>query len=580
MLADRIESALGRGELLDELLRGLRDPSASVPANLDVAAVQQLRTAVFDAIEASATAHEMRVLAEWFATAIERALGDANRRFVAMLDAIDDRLILLDPSARVLFLNRASEAAARGMHGVSREDMVGRSSIEGTHSPAYEHYVAGMIARAAAGETVGGEFLLPLADGAIWHDHQFHPVRRAGEVEAIAVTSREIHARKQAEGRLQLLSKIALLAESNELDSVLARAAGLAIPELADWSVFELVQDGAIHRSTVVHPDPERRTLGERLLGGTARRVEHLAGRVLDDFEGASDPLRALLRQFEVTSAIVVPFVVMGVPIALATFAFGPESGRRHTPADLAIADEIARRAAQIVENARLHAELAQALAYRDRVMGILGHDLRNPVAAVLSLAATLGNRADVPDRTKEGLRHIHAAAARMNQMIATILDFTRLRFHGQLVLALDYFDLATLVHGIVEELRASHPAREIAIEAAGALRGRWDASRLGQVVSNLVGNALTHGARESPVLVRLAGEPEHVTVAVTNRGPTIPSDVIGKLFEPFWQGAAKSRGLGLGLLIAEQIVQAHGGEIAVESHDERTTFTVRLPRG
>jgi signal transduction histidine kinase len=262
---------------------------------------------------------------------------------------------------------------------------------------------------------------------------------------------------------------------------------------------------------------------------------------------------------------------------------FGPESGRRHTISDLAIADEIARRAAQIVENARLQSEVAQALAYRERVMGILGHDLRNPVSAVLSLSATLVQRADVPDRTKEGLRHIRKSAERMEQMIATILDFTQLRFRGLPSLALETFDLETLVRTIVEELRAGNPSRTIAIEAHGELRGRWDVSRLGQVVSNLVGNALTHGALDSPVTVGLTAEGDRVLVAVTNHGPTIPTDALGKLFEPFWQaprsGVPKSRGLGLGLFIAQQIVEAHGGDIAVRSQNDHTTFTVRLPR-
>src|SRR5205823_3191126 len=111
-----------------------------------------------------------------------------------------------------------------------------------------------------------------------------------------------------------------------------------------------------------------------------------------------SPELHAVLKQFDAATAIVVPFIVMGAPIAIATFVYGPASGRRHSAADLAIAEEVARRAAQIVENARLHAELSQALAYRERVMGILSHDLRNPVSAVLSLSATLGQRTDVPD--------------------------------------------------------------------------------------------------------------------------------------------------------------------------------------
>lgn len=493
-------------------------------------ALRVLRTHVLDAIEAAADGREVRRVGEWLAQLGERALGDAHRRFTAMLDALDDRVILLDPDARVLFLNRASEAAARGMHGVSRADMVGRSSIAGTHSTDYEALVAGRVARARAGETVAGEFLLPMPDGAIWHEHTFHPVRGAGgAVEAIAVSSRDIHARKQAEGRLHLLSKIGLLAESNQLDDVLARAAGLAVPELADWAVFELVHGGAVQR--VVHADPARRALVEALLAERAPDAGEPGARIVDvrdpdDELRARDPaLFAVLERGAATTAIVVPFIVMGAPIARAAFVFGAESGRRHTAADLTIADEIARRAAQIVESARLHAELAQALAYRERVMGILGHDLRNPVAAVISLSATLAQRPDVPERTKEGLRHIQTAAARMNQMIATILDFTRLRFHGALTLALDHFDLATLARSIVDELRAAHPGRDIAVAAHGELRGRWDAGRLGQVIANLVGNALAHGARDTDVQLALsADEPTSCSRSTTAARASRPS--------------------------------------------------------
>ena len=141
--------------------------------------------------------------------------------------------------------------------------------------------------------------------------------------------------------------------------------------------------------------------------------------------------------------------------------------------------------------------------------------------------------------------------------------------------------DLGTLVRTVVDELRAANPGRTITIEPHGELRGRWDVVRLGQVISNLVGNALTHGAPDSPVIVSLTAVADRVLVAVTNDGPTIP-DALGKLFEPFWQaprsGATRSRGLGLGLFIAQQIVEAHGGEIAVRSQTGQTTFTVRLP--
>ena len=601
-LGDRRLTELAAGALAD-LVRSLRaadapPPELHVSVGIDALArmLRELSAQVLDAIESQVPAKDLRRVTEWFARATERLLGDANRRFGAMLDALDDHLLLLDPTSHVLFLNHAVEGSARQNYGRSRDEMVGRHTLEGPPSP-FKQYITGLAARASAGETIAEEFLLPQPGGAVWHEHRYHPVRRPdGEVEAVAVASRDIHARKQAEGRLHMLSRIGLLAETTELDGMLVRAAGLAIPELADWSVFELVHDGEILRSTVVHPDAAQATRVEGRLAGwrsaPPRRVDgvELGGRVYplgpadDGALRARDPeLHALLHAFDAATAIVVPFFVMGAPIAVATFVFGPESGRRHSASDLDIADEIARRAAQIVENARLQSEVAQALAYRERVMGILGHDLRNPVSAVLSLSATLVQRADVPERTKEGLRHIRKSAERMEQMIATLLDFTQLRFRGMPALARTAFDLETLVRTIVDELRAANPGRTIAIDARGELRGRWDVSRLGQVISNLVGNALTHGDHASPVTVGLSTDSDRVLVAVTNDGPTIPADALGKLFEPFWQapksGAARSRGLGLGLFIAQQIVEAHGGDIAVRSQHDQTMFTVRLPR-
>lgn len=509
-------------------------------------------------------------------------LETENRRLVAMLDALDDHVLLLDPRFRFLFLNRASEGVNRSSFAAaSRDEMIGRSALDGSHAQEFKDYLHGLFSRAAQGETVGEEFLLPTPDGAVWHEHYVHPVRGpGGEVEAVAISSREIQARKLAEGRLQLLSKIGLLAGATKMDGLLARAAGLAVPELADWTIFELVADGTTGRATVTHLDAEAAADAARTLTAAPRPVPAGTGaRIIRDDDGALGPV---LARFGATTAIVVPFVVDGETIALATFAYGRESGRLHVEQDLVVANEVAGRAAQIVENARLRLELEQALAYRERMMGILSHDLRNPVSAVMSLAETLRRRADIPERSKLGLQHIRSAAERMDQMIGTLLDFTQLRSRGVLVLARETFDLEQLARGILDELRAANPDRDIALDARGALRGRWDVGRMGQVIANLVGNALAHGAADAPIKVSLASDNDEVFLAVSNRGPTIPTAALSKLFEPFWQGAraSKSRGLGLGLFIVQQIVHAHGATIAVRSEDEQTTFTVRLPRG
>jgi signal transduction histidine kinase len=172
-----------------------------------------------------------------------------------------------------------------------------------------------------------------------------------------------------------------------------------------------------------------------------------------------------------------------------------------------------------------------------------------------------------------------------MNQLIGTLLDFTQLRFHRQLPLSRESVDLDAIATDVIEELRAVHPDQIIEITTHGHLPGEWDACRISQVLSNLVGNALTHGADDSPVEVSVSETDADAIIRVTNRGSTIPKAFYERLFEPFWQGpsddagGSRQRGIGLGLYIVRQIVCAHGGTIDVDSSDGRTTFVVRLPR-
>jgi signal transduction histidine kinase len=201
----------------------------------------------------------------------------------------------------------------------------------------------------------------------------------------------------------------------------------------------------------------------------------------------------------------------------------------------------------------------------------------------VLGLAGLLQMQDGFPEGAKESLQRIKRSAERMNEMIGTILDFTQLRFRGAPPLSLEPVQLDALARNIVDELRVAHPGRVIEIDERGDLGGSWDAGRIAQVMSNLVGNALTHGATDAPVHLSLAGENGGVTLAVSNRGPTIPEQLVDQLFQPFVQapadGETHPRGLGLGLFIVREIVRAHGGTVEARSGEEVTTFTVRLPR-
>jgi signal transduction histidine kinase len=219
---------------------------------------------------------------------------------------------------------------------------------------------------------------------------------------------------------------------------------------------------------------------------------------------------------------------------------------------------------------------------FRERFMGILGHDLRNPLQAIIFCTAALLKGEDTTAAQAQLLRRINGSASRMGRMIADLLDVTRVRLGGGMPIHPGPTALGDVARQVIEELQASNPGRVVQLDAEDA-RGVWDADRMAQAVSNLVGNALEHGPEGRPVRVRVRREGAGATLAVTNEGPPIEPGMMAAIFDPFVQGAPAIRtgGLGLGLFIAQQIAAAHGGSLGVSSlPDEGTTFTVWLPVG
>jgi signal transduction histidine kinase len=220
---------------------------------------------------------------------------------------------------------------------------------------------------------------------------------------------------------------------------------------------------------------------------------------------------------------------------------------------------------------------------HRDEFLGILGHDLRNPLNAIVMSASTLhdlGAAAGAPARVAE---RILRSATRMGRLIADLLDLTRTRLGLGIPIVPALTDLGAVCHQVVAELEAGHPGHPVRFQAEGDLDGEWDSARLAQVVSNLVGNALEHGAKESPVDLVARQDDGGVELEIHNEGPPIPEEELHTIFEPMrshGRDETASSHLGLGLYIAEQVVAAHGGTIAVTSTPvSGTTFTIHLPR-
>jgi PAS domain S-box-containing protein len=242
---------------------------------------------------------------------------------------------------------------------------------------------------------------------------------------------------------------------------------------------------------------------------------------------------------------------------------------------------EEARRA--LAAEAAALAEKARTNEFQERFLAILGHDLRNPLGSLEMGAGLLRQRLTDPALIKV-VDRMRASSLRMGRMIAQILDLTRTRLTGGMELTPQPMDLRETIAHIVEELRTIHPSREIELRSP-PLPGTWDRDRLGQVFSNLVGNALAHGDPTKPVQIDGRLEEDLVSVAVHNEGAPIPVELQSTIFNPFRRGhrdsnTSRTEGLGLGLYISREVAVAHGGKIELRSSDaEGTTFQVTLPR-
>jgi PAS domain S-box-containing protein len=236
----------------------------------------------------------------------------------------------------------------------------------------------------------------------------------------------------------------------------------------------------------------------------------------------------------------------------------------------------------------RLERERQEEARFQERFIGVLGHDLGNPLAAVRLSAAALLTRDTLPPEARRAVERIDKSAARMARLVKQLLDFTRARMAGGIPVRPREVSLEEVCRRIISELEPAHPERPILLEVEGHSHGFWDEERLGQVLSNLLGNALQHSPQGTGVRVRLSAADGHFQrVEVHNGGPPIPDSLRPRLFAPFHrvpaepgQPGPRHHGLGLGLYIVSQIVTAHGGWVDVASSvDAGTCFAVTLPR-
>jgi signal transduction histidine kinase len=220
----------------------------------------------------------------------------------------------------------------------------------------------------------------------------------------------------------------------------------------------------------------------------------------------------------------------------------------------------------------------------KDLLLGVLGHDIRTPIGAMMMSGMLLPRVGSLNEKQTALASQIGESAIRVNKIVGDLLDLARARMGTSLPVVKRPMDIGRVARQVVDEIQVLHPNRTVSLDTNGDLRGEWDETRMGQLFSNLVGNAVQYGKDGSPINVMVQGSVHEISISVRNECEPIPTTQLTTIFNSFTRGDRQSdadtgSNLGLGLFITKEIVTAHGGSIDIASNAEGTTFIVRIPR-
>lgn len=443
----------------------------------------------------------------------------------------------------------------------------------------------------------------------VWPDQSVHWLLAMGDVffergEPVRMigVNMDITERKLIERNLDFLAQASkLLSSSLDYETTLAAVAQLGVPEIADWCAVDMrAETGAIEQLAIAHvdpaqvewarelnkanpPDPDAPTgVPHVLRTGQSAFYPEITDAMLVASARSEEEL-ALTRRLRLTSIMVVPLVVQEEVIGAMTFV-AAESGRHYTRADLAMAEEVASRAALAVANARLYREAQRAIAVRDEFMSLASHELKTPVTSLkmhtqlLQRQAARSGETDRAERFAKMDRQID----KLTGLINDLLNIARVQ-GGQLEYVDEPLDLEAVVREATDTIQPTSPTHAICIEGHIDAPVRGDSERIGQVITNLLTNAIKYSPHADRVNVRLGQQGGDAVVSVRDFGIGIAAEHQQNVFDQFFRVSDPSEktfpGLGLGLYLAHEIVKRHGGAMRVESViGEGATFTFTLP--
>jgi PAS domain S-box-containing protein len=540
----------------------------------------------------------------------------SQERLSTALRSIGDAVIATDRSGRVGFMNPVAEQ----LTGWTSEEAEGRplSEVfpileEETRSP-----VESPVEQVLRDSTVVGlanHTVLIRRDGTeISIDDSAAPILDEGRLAGVILVFRDVSARRHQELQRTFLSQAAEeMSSSLDYERTLATVARLAVPTMADWCTIDVLEGGQLRRLAVAHADPEkvaaveelqrryptdldRGITGRILRTGQPALVRELSPDLLE--KGAQSPEHLeLLRALQLRSFIGVPLRREDRPVGVISLVMA-ESNRAYGEADLELALALAERASVALDKARLFSEQVEARALleqaraeaeaanrsKDEFLAILGHELRNPLAPILTALHVMKIRGG------NGLERERAVIERqvrhVVRLVDDLLDVSRIT-RGTVEIAREPVELADVVSKALEMTSPLIEQRqhEVTVEVPPGLVVNGDPVRLAQILANLVSNAAKFTAPSGRISVRAHAEERQVVLQVQDDGVGIPADLLPRVFDLFTQGGQPldraGGGLGLGLAIARRLVGLHGGTLEAHSDGPGTgsTFTVRLPQ-
>lgn len=510
-----------------------------------------------------------------------------------------DAVICMDAFQRITFFNKGAET----IFGWTTEEIIGQrieTLIPERYRPNHSRQVAEFgrskvkarrmgERREIAGLRKSGEEFP--AEAAISQVHQ-------GDDVVFTVVLRDVTARKRFEQRQQFLAEAGeKLASSFGSSETLTQVARLAVPAFADGCILENRVGKGFVAGAAAHVDPvieemldEIGTAGARIPPKDHPLTEILGkpSPVLLQSNAASRLLAAstnaayvkAVKAMTPQSALFLPLIAREQLIGVLTLF---RAKATFDGDDLGFAENLARLAALALDNARLHDTVRASLRARDEMVGVVSHDLRNPVAAVKMLSRTLLESSDSSGaQARESIGLICQAAEQMDALIRDLLDVNRLDA-GKLVVAAFPVDPSVLLADSLQTLRPLVEEKGISLDLQienDLPKVMADRERVQQALSNLIGNAIKFSPSGSKIVVIPRKEADEVVISVVDTGKGIAAEQLPKVFDRYWQSSRTDRqGAGLGLAITKGIVEAHGGRIWIESKPgEGTTASFSLP--